>query len=163
MRGPQGSLCIVLPTAIILAVTRMFVEPAQAQQPTPGQTPPPGYFTFQVCNQSSYKVAMAVVYRQAPNNNNFISWGWWVLEAHNGCVNWPSFIPKGMFYHHEEGWGRPDIYWPADDRRFCVRSQPWQQTWVGGAMPPCRTDERSVGFTAKDVAEDVYTWTMNDR
>jgi Protein of unknown function (DUF1036) len=167
MRGLQGSLFAVPLTAVVLAAKTILIDPAQAQQPPPAQTPLPGHFAFQVCNQSAYKVMMAVVYLQAPDSNNFISSGWWPFEAHSPCVNWPGanlpvfFLPKGMFYHHEEAWGRPDIYWPADDKKLCVRSQ--SQTWFGPANPNCRTDERSVGFTALNVTDDLYTWTMHDR
>jgi uncharacterized membrane protein len=150
MRALQGTLCAVA-IASLLALRVMSADQSRAQQPAPEQPPPAGYFAFKVCNQSSYRVMMAVVYLQAPNSNNFINSGWWIFEPHSPCVNWPGgnrpgfLLPKGMFYHHEESAERREIYWPADDIKHCVQYPgPWQQIWVKdttyscGKWPRCR-------------------------
>jgi uncharacterized membrane protein len=113
-------------------------------------------FTWQVCNQSGVRAAVAVTARVSPSDSRFQVQGWWVVDS-GQCINMGNF-PQGWVYIYAEQDGG-GLYWGGNTTQTCVRYPgPW--TRIATANYTCRSDERLKGFDGTFIPDGTGTYTV---
>lgn len=114
------------------------------------------FFALQVCNQSSYRAAVALAGRPVPAGD-WILEGWRQIDA-GACGGFGRFA-KGKIYAmakvHNEALG-----WYGTDTKLCVEI-PGPFNRVVSPNSACPPNGKIVGFRAFDVTDDKYTWAIS--
>lgn len=114
-------------------------------------------FSFEVCNRTSYKVAVAIVAPQKPDSTAAMHVrGWSLIEA-SGCRPIGVF-PRGKIYVVAQAAEKREG-WYGNDQKFCVSYPgPFDQEAAAG---PCQSSGRALGFREITVSDSKYTWSIN--
>ena len=115
------------------------------------------YFSFEVCNATSYGAEIAVVGRKNPDSDAWTVSGWWTVSA-NSCITIGGFA-KGKFYSmatvHGELRG-----WYGGDTKQCVEF-PGPFETVVRPVSGCGANSKIVGFQEFNVIGDSFTWRLS--
>ena len=137
-----------------------------APQPTPTPTPAPSWtptyvsktFQLKVCNQSGYKVSVALSGHRDPDETTWRVEGWWTVNARD-CQNITSNYLKGRIYLFAKTYGSDRTVWSGRDVRLCVEFPgPFDRANYDGYK--CRRNEKLESFVSFIVDKDTFTWTL---
>lgn len=114
-------------------------------------------FTFEVCNRSTYQVAIAISGRENVDSNDWTLAGWRLVEA--GACSKLGIFARGKIYAIAQVNG-DSRGWYGDSLKHCIE-KPGPFRRVLSASYSCPANGKDVGFNEFNVTTDSYTWTLD--
>jgi hypothetical protein len=140
-------------------------KPPPPPTPTPSYTPTPPpsasasrTFQLKVCNQTGYKVSVALSGHRNPDATTWRVEGWWTVNGRD-CQNITSNYLKGRIYLFAKTYGSDKTVWGGKDVRLCVEFPgPFDRANYDGYK--CHRNEKLMSFVSFIAEKDAFTWTL---